>query len=61
MSADYSRRGIKQKQRSLHMQVPKFIKKIIHYALLAAIIGLIGVAGIGCSLAFGIFKGVIDT
>ncbi len=61
MSADYSRRGIKQKQRSLHMKSPKFIKKIIHYALCAILIALIGAAGIGCSLAFGIFKGVIDT
>ena len=61
MSADYSRRGIKQKQHSLHMKSPKIIKKIVHLALWALIIAVIGATAIGCSLGFGIFKGVIDT
>ena len=61
MSADYSRRGIKEKQHSLHMKSPKFIKKFLVIILYLIVIGIIGIAGIGCSLGFGIFKGVIDT
>nr|MCR4991109.1 penicillin-binding protein [Lachnospiraceae bacterium] len=61
MAADFSRRGIKVQQRSLHRKSPKFVKKFIHYVLLFLLLAAIGMAGIGCSLAFGIFKGVIDT
>ena len=61
MRADYSKRGIKAKQHSLHMKSPKIVKKILLFVLLLILVGFIGVAAIGASLGFGIFKGVIDT
>ena len=61
MSADYSRSGIKKKQASLHMTGSKLIKKFLLFVVYLLLIAVVGAAGIGCSLAFGIFKGVIDT
>ena len=61
MSADYSRSGIKKKQASLHMTGSKLIKKLLLFVVYLLLIAVVGAAGIGCSLAFGIFKGVIDT
>lgn len=61
MLSDYSRRGIKKKQRSLHIKSTKLIRKFLLAVLCLSLIGAIGVAGIGCALGFGIFKGVIDT
>ena len=61
MDLDYSRRGIKKKQHTLHKKSPKFIKKILLAVLYLVLIGFLGVIAIGASLGFGIFKGVIDT
>ncbi len=61
MSPNYTRRGIRQKQHALHTKSPKFIKKFLLAILYLMLIAFIGVAAIGGSLAFGVFKGVIDT
>jgi len=61
MTADYSRRGIKNKQHSLHMYSTKITKKILLLILNLALLAIIGLAAVGISLGLGIFKGVIDT
>lgn len=61
MSSDYSKRGIRKKQHSLHMYSIKITRKILLLILNLALIGCIGLAAIGMSLGFGVFKGVIDT
>lgn len=61
MTSDFSRRGIKAKQHALHRKTPKIVKKILLFALVLILVGMIGGALVGTSLGFGIFKGVLDT
>lgn len=61
MSSDYSKRGIRKKQRSLHMYSIKITRKILLLILYLALVGFIGLVAVGMSLGFGVFKGVIDT
>lgn len=61
MRSDYSKRGMILKERSLKTKAPKISKKIMLFVLNLALIAVIGFVAIGGSLAFGIFKGVIDS
>ena len=61
MSFDYSKRGIKNKQQSLHRTSQRLVKKGLLFVLCMMLVGIIGGALVGASLVFGIFKGVIDT
>ncbi|MCR5502398.1 MAG: transglycosylase domain-containing protein [Lachnospiraceae bacterium] len=61
MKADYSKRGIREKEHALHTVYPKIIKKLLLAVLYLALIAMIGVAIIGASAGFGVFKGIIDT
>lgn len=61
MRSDFSKKGIKAKQHALHIKSPKIIKKILLFALIICLVGMVGVGVIGASLGFGIFKGIVDT
>lgn len=61
MRSDYSKRGMILKERSLKTKAPKISKKISLFILNLVLLAVIGMIAIGGSLAFGIFKGVIDT
>lgn len=58
---NYSKRGIRAKQKSLHAKSPKVGKKILLSLLNLSLLCILAVGIIGISMAFGIFKGVIDT
>lgn len=58
---DYTKRGIRKKQKSLHNTPTKLGKKLLLAVLNLSLICIIGVGIIGASMGFGIFKGIIDT
>lgn len=58
---NYSKRGIRAKQKSLHATSTKIGKKFLVSALNLSLLGIIALGIIGISMGFGIFKGVIDT
>ncbi len=58
---NYSKRGIRARQKSLHKKTPKVGKKILLSLLNLSLLCVLAVGIIGVSMAFGIFKGVIDT
>lgn len=58
---NYSKKGIRAKQKSLHKKSPKVGKKILLSLLNLSLLCVLAVGIIGASMAFGIFKGVIDT
>lgn len=58
---NYTKKGIRAKQKSLHAKSAKFSRKLLLAILNLSLIGIIAVGIIGISMAFGIFKGVIDT
>lgn len=58
---NYTKKGIRAKQKSLHAKSTKFGKKLLLAVLNLSLLGIIAVGIIGVSMAFGIFKGVIDT
>lgn len=58
---DYSKKGIKQKQKSLHATSTRFVKKLLLAILNISLICILAVGIIGASFGIGIFKGVIDT
>lgn len=61
MAADYSKRGIKEKEYALHTKYPKLIKKLLLAVLYLALMGVLGVGVIALSAGIGVFKGIIDT
>lgn len=61
MDLNYSKKGIKKKQRSLHAKSPKLMRKLVLFILNMVLIAAIGAVAIGASLGFGVFKGIIDT
>ncbi len=61
MKADYSKRGIREKERALKAVYPKLLKKFMVAVLYLILIAVIGVGIIGASAGFGVFKGIIDT
>lgn len=58
---NYSKKGIRSKQKTLHAKSTKWSKKILLAFLDLALLGILAVGIIGASLGIGIFKGVIDT
>ncbi len=58
---NYSKKGIKAKQKSLHATSTRLGKKLLVYSLELSLLCVLAVGIIGVSLGFGIFKGVIDT
>lgn len=58
---NYSKKGIKQKQKSLHATSTRFVKKLLLAILNISLICILAVGIIGASFGIGIFKGVIDT
>ena len=58
---NYTKKGIRAKQKSLHAKSTKLGKKLLLAFLNLSLIGMVAVGIIGISMAFGIFRGVIDT
>lgn len=58
---NYSKRGIRAKQKSLHTKSTKIGKKLLLSILNLSLLGILAVGIIGISMGFGIFKGIIDT
>lgn len=58
---NYSKKGIRARQKSLHATSTKLGKKLLLAVLNLSLLAIIGIGIIGVSMAFGIFKGVIDT
>lgn len=58
---NYSKRGIRAKQKSLHATSSKWGKKLLLAILNLALLFVLGVGVVGASMGIGIFKGVIDT
>jgi len=58
---NYSKRGVKVKQRNMHATGSKWGRKLILIIFHLALIAVISVGIIAASASFGIFKGVIDT
>lgn len=58
---NYSKKGIRAKQKTLHAKSTKWSKKILLAFLDLALLGVLAVGIIGASMGIGIFKGVIDT
>lgn len=58
---NYSKKGIKAKQKSLHATSTKWGKKFLLAVFNLALLAILAVGIMGASMAIGIFKGVIDT
>lgn len=58
---NYSKRGIRSKQKSLHATSSKWSKKLLLAVLNLSLLAVISAGIIGASMGIGIFKGVIDT
>lgn len=58
---NYSKRGIRAKQKSLHTKSTKIGKKILLSLLNLSLLCVLAVGIIAASMGFGIFKGIIDT
>lgn len=58
---NYSKKGIKAKQKSLHATSTRLGKKLLLAVLNFSLLGILAVGIIGISMGIGIFKGVIDT
>ena len=58
---NYSKRGIRAKQKSLHATSTKIGKKFLVSVLNLSLLGIISLGIIGISMGFGVFKGIIDT
>lgn len=58
---NYSKRGIKEKQKSLHTTSSKWGKKLLLAVLNLSLLALLAVGVIGASMGIGIFRGIIDT
>ncbi|MCL2050885.1 MAG: transglycosylase domain-containing protein [Lachnospiraceae bacterium] len=58
---NYSKRGVKAKQRNMQATGSKWGRKLILAVLNLALIGAISIGIIAASTSFGVFKGVIDT
>ena len=58
---NYSKKGIKAKQKSLHATSTKWGKKFLLAILNLALLAILAIGIMGASMGIGIFKGVIDT
>ncbi len=58
---NYSKKGIRSKQKSLHATKTKVGKKILLSVLNLSLLGILAIGIIGISMGIGVFKGIIDT
>ncbi|MGN0366936.1 MAG: transglycosylase domain-containing protein [Suilimivivens sp.] len=58
---NYSKKGIREKSKSLHATSTKLGKKLLLAILNLSLLFILAIGIIGVSMGFGIFKGVIDT
>ncbi len=58
---NYSKKGIRAKQKSLHAKSGKVGRKLFLAVLNLSLLCILAFGIIGISMAFGIFKGIIDT
>ncbi|MCM1134981.1 MAG: PBP1A family penicillin-binding protein [Clostridium sp.] len=58
---NYSKRGIRARQKALHATSTRLGKKLLVSVLNLSLLFILAVGVIGISMGFGIFKGVIDT
>ena len=58
---NYSKQGIRAKQRSLNAKSTKLGKKLLLAVLNLSLLCLVAAGVMGISMGFGIFKGIIDT
>ena len=58
---NYSKKGIRAKQKSLHATSTRLGKKLLLAVLNLSLLGILAVGIIGISMGIGIFKGIIDT
>ena len=58
---NYSKKGIKAKQKSLHATSTNWGKKFLLAILNLALLAVLAIGIMGASMGIGIFKGVIDT
>ena len=58
---NYTKKGIHEKQKSLHATSTRLLKKVLLAVLNLSLIAILACGIIGASLGIGIFKGVIDT
>ena len=58
---NYSKKGIRRKQQSLHSKGTKWSKKLLLAMLNLMLLFVLSIGIIGASMAIGIFKGVVDT
>ncbi len=58
---NYSKKGIRKKQQSLHATSTKWSRKVLLAILNLALLAVLSVGIIGACLGIGIFKGIIDT
>ena len=58
---NYSKRGIRKKQQSLHATSTKWSRKALLAILNLSLLAVLAVGIIGASMGIGIFKGIIDT
>ena len=58
---NYSKKGIKAKQKAVHATSTRLGKKLLVSVLNLSLLFILSVGVIGISMGFGIFKGVIDT
>ena len=58
---NYSKKGIREKQKALHANGTKWSRKLLLALLNLSLLGLLAFAIIGASMGIGVFKGIIDT
>ena len=58
---NYSKKGIRAKQKSLNAKSTKFGKKLLLAVTNLSLLCILAVGIIGISLGLGVFKGIIDT
>ena len=58
---NYSKKGIKERQKSLHASSHKWSKKLLLAVMNLIVLGILAIGVIGASAGIGVFKGIIDT
>ena len=58
---NYSKKGIKERQKSLHASSHKWSKKLLLAIMNLMVLGILAIGVIGASAGIGVFKGIIDT
>lgn len=58
---NYSKKVIKERQKSLHASSHKWSKKLLLAVMNLMVLGILAIGVIGASAGIGVFKGIIDT